>query len=624
MKSAPEMTDDVSGSELLSETLGRFAKELESLEDRLSLLTQSPQVNPMVDLRPATPASLKPSMEVPLDAKSFVNDRIRALLNESSAIASPTFQNQLFAAAEKQVRLEGQIQQLVTETKVQLTEVFFEEMQDRFQIEPEQLVGVLKQQTLSESTSDRSALVDKFVSKLDIQDPVKRAEAEELYEAYLLANDTVGKAVVQDLAEKVASQTPVVNVQPRIALDQNMSAERPQALNRETNRRSDGLRSNVEVRKASNISNRRPVEELSQQDLASLIQTDDAGAQNLNDLSMSSVRSSDIGFDSQRFQKASQDPRIQDVRAQDSFRLSDTTGKMNFQQSADISEVSVEPARVVPSEEALLNSLSTRMNLAGIRERMSRPVNAAVETASESAGETLAGRSVLAKESMMPAAVGAAAAAGSNLPNSAGGEESESENLEMTNPMATDTNPRAVKNSDFKIQLNELQVPQLGQDNVTEITGRAQTLAKAGGGQMKIELTPEGMGSIELKVSVNEGRVDVSILAENQDTKRLLESKLGDLKSSLESHKLNLDQVRVDFSERANARENLMDQHNRQNAREFLQDFRQQNDNFRQNSFMNGVLDRAEARDPRAVRQFNAKQMAGRPASSSRRLDLVA
>ncbi len=614
-------------SELLADALGRFSEELESLEDRLSLLAQTPQMNASPEIRAMTRPDLQ-AVNLPKQMANELSEaQLREILSRPTQTNANTAQTALANTAETKIRLEGQIQQLVSETKVELTEVFFDEMQSRFQIEPEQLLGAIKQQTVRESSGDREALVDSFVSKLDIQDPVKRAEAEELYEAYLIASDTVGKVVVQDLAEKVVIQTMASSrpqvIQPDLGrevlrpVNNQDQQNRRESLASDIRPRSPGIKANTEATSATQTQRASNVEDSLRRELAMMFQDSDPGLMTSEFMSASSTGRADSLSQAQQSAGFSRE-----TQSQDNAPLASPLSKLDFQQRPDLGRVETEVASAIPSEDALLNSLSTRMNLASIRERLSRPSTSNSETTgTDGMKDSSILRGAEAKETLVASALGATA--GSSLRDSNAGEDTESESATLLGQVANDVNAKVVKNSEFKLQLNELSIPQLGQENVSEISGRAQTLAKAGGGQMKVELTPEGMGSIELKVSVKEGRVDVSILTENQDTKRLLESKLGDLKSSLESHKLNLDQVRVDFTERSNTRENLMDQHNRQSAREFLQDFRQQNDNFRQASFLSGTLDRPEPKDPR-VRQFNPKQMTGRPASSSRRLDLVA
>lgn len=82
--------------------------------------------------------------------------------------------------------------------------------------------------------------------------------------------------------------------------------------------------------------------------------------------------------------------------------------------------------------------------------------------------------------------------------------------------------------------------------NVRQIMNQAQYLIKKGGGEMKVEMSPEGLGSLHMKVIVNEGKVNVQMAAETKEAKQAIESGLSDLKSSLAAHKLSVDQVKID------------------------------------------------------------------------------
>src|SRR5690606_27235591 len=118
-------------------------------------------------------------------------------------------------------------------------------------------------------------------------------------------------------------------------------------------------------------------------------------------------------------------------------------------------------------------------------------------------------------------------------------------------------------------------------ENVEKIMTQAQTLAQKGGGEMKIQLNPEGLGEIHLKVHVKEGQVGLQMLTESQDAKKLIESSLNELKLALGEHKLNLNDIKVDVSQKM-SQEMLQQDARREDAREFLSQFRQFNEGFKQ------------------------------------------
>jgi len=169
-------------------------------------------------------------------------------------------------------------------------------------------------------------------------------------------------------------------------------------------------------------------------------------------------------------------------------------------------------------------------------------------------------------------------------------------------------------------------VPKPGEDsaNVRNLIQGAQLLIQKGGGEMKVQLHPEGMGTVDLKVAVNKGRVDIQMLAESNETKRLLESGLSDLKDSLIGHKLNVDTVKVDVANNKNFAnlDSQLGNQQREMAREFLGQFRDQNQANRQifgdTTGLKNYAKRSKILTPADV------PSSGRAKESSRRLDLVA
>lgn len=81
---------------------------------------------------------------------------------------------------------------------------------------------------------------------------------------------------------------------------------------------------------------------------------------------------------------------------------------------------------------------------------------------------------------------------------------------------------------------------------VKQIMNQAQYLIKRGGGEMNVEMTPEGMGKIHLKVMLQDGKVNLQMAADTQDAKKAIESSLAELKTSLAAQKLSMENVKVD------------------------------------------------------------------------------
>lgn len=125
--------------------------------------------------------------------------------------------------------------------------------------------------------------------------------------------------------------------------------------------------------------------------------------------------------------------------------------------------------------------------------------------------------------------------------------------------------------------------PGENQASVQQLMNQAQYLIKKGGGEVKVEMTPEGMGKVHLKVMVQDGKVNLQMAAETQDAKKTIESSLAELKTSLAAHKLSVENVKVDVvnststDTAANNQSNMNGQNQRDQTRQFWNQF---NENF--------------------------------------------
>ncbi|MEQ1877699.1 MAG: flagellar hook-length control protein FliK, partial [Bdellovibrionia bacterium] len=161
--------------------------------------------------------------------------------------------------------------------------------------------------------------------------------------------------------------------------------------------------------------------------------------------------------------------------------------------------------------------------------------------------------------------------------------------------------------------------------NVRQVIQGAQLLIQKGGGEMKIQMQPEGMGNVDLKVSVQDGKVDIRMMAENNDTKRLLESGLADLKDNLLSHKLNVETLKIDVNPNKGHSdlEQQFANQQREMARDFLGQFRQQNQAGRQ-QFLDTTGMKSYGKRGKPMTPADMPIAANRVKDSSRKLDLVA
>jgi flagellar hook-length control protein FliK len=140
-------------------------------------------------------------------------------------------------------------------------------------------------------------------------------------------------------------------------------------------------------------------------------------------------------------------------------------------------------------------------------------------------------------------------------------------------------------------------------ENIRQLMNQAQYLIKKGGGEMNVQLTPEGLGKLQMKVIVSDGKVDVQMQTETKEAKKALESSIGELKSSLGIHKLSLEHLKVDVGQKLadnsgnfnDTAQKQSDQRNdlardngrdgsREQARQFLGQFR--DETFNQRGFL--------------------------------------
>lgn len=127
--------------------------------------------------------------------------------------------------------------------------------------------------------------------------------------------------------------------------------------------------------------------------------------------------------------------------------------------------------------------------------------------------------------------------------------------------------------------------------NMQAIMNQAQLIVHRGGGEATVKLNPEGLGEVKLKVMVLNGHVNVEMATQTQEAKSLIENSLSDLKNSLASHKLSVDQVKVDVGNQTQADLNS----NHQRGMDMRQDLgRDQARNF----FNHFREDTASRRDP--------------------------
>lgn len=169
--------------------------------------------------------------------------------------------------------------------------------------------------------------------------------------------------------------------------------------------------------------------------------------------------------------------------------------------------------------------------------------------------------------------------------------------------------------------------------NGPELMRQAQLLVNQGGGEMKMQLRPEGLGEVHLKVKVENGQVQIQMLTESDSAKKAIEGSLDELRSGLAQSKLHVDAMKIEVgTDLAKQRFEQQQQEAqrdqaRQMAQNFMGQFREGRQGFHQSLGENRGWREyrpnriADAPTPDAVVSASSS---ARSASSSRRLDLVA
>ena len=130
------------------------------------------------------------------------------------------------------------------------------------------------------------------------------------------------------------------------------------------------------------------------------------------------------------------------------------------------------------------------------------------------------------------------------------------------------------------------------QANIDKLMSQTNMIVRKGGGEATIRMTPEGMGEVQLKVMVKDGKVNIEMSTETKEAKRMIESSMADLKLSLGQHKLSVENVKVDVG-LSNGRDHSQQQkgfdmnrdQSRENASQMFQQFREENADRREPFF---------------------------------------
>jgi flagellar hook-length control protein FliK len=161
------------------------------------------------------------------------------------------------------------------------------------------------------------------------------------------------------------------------------------------------------------------------------------------------------------------------------------------------------------------------------------------------------------------------------------------------------------------------------QSNVDNIVTQARTILKNGGGEMQVVLNPDGLGTVDLKVAVDKGHVNVEIMTQDRHVKKMFDDSLLDIRSALEGHHFKVDTLKVGVSDNFDMQQNLtQNQSNmmqQEFARDFLGQFRDERQGMRTNTLGN-MLENS----PLGRQQPEGIKPASRPLGGAGRLNVVA
>lgn len=120
--------------------------------------------------------------------------------------------------------------------------------------------------------------------------------------------------------------------------------------------------------------------------------------------------------------------------------------------------------------------------------------------------------------------------------------------------------------------------------NLKEILNQAQYLVTKGGGEVSVKMTPEGMGEVQLKIMMENGKMNLEMNTHDKNVQKLIQDSLSDLKSSLAAHQISVEHVTlnnkistVQDAQNAQSSQNFTDAHaHHQSQHSHQRDQRQQ------------------------------------------------
>ncbi len=508
-----------------------------------------------------------------------------------TTVTSPKFER----AVEEVVSKMAELSEDETELRAEAMREFMLVMNREFGVEPEQMVKAYTQLSESELAASPDQTAKKVIQNLGLE-PAQIPRAERLYREMLVKT---GESMLQ---EKLAGATGLV------ALD--IISRREMAAKQ--------LESSISDLNAAFTQPQRPV--LSQ-NATGVVAKDEANQAYLDRLMMGMAAAGAVGA------TQAGNPVVAEMAAE-----LQATGVMN--QAANSGA-----ARSSANSDLMTEMLKLRSQSATTEISPNLNVESANATGESSGLASGLGLSALA----------AMAGASGEADQGSAGDDSQSAELKSefnVSDISRDTSGAELADTlQVKSSSSEKVATAVGagamlsantseqRSNGPELMRQAQLLVNQGGGEMKMQLRPEGLGEVHLKVKVENGQVQIQMLTESDSAKKAIEGSLDELRSGLAQSKLHVDAMKIEVgTDLAKQRFEQQQQEAqrdqaRQMAQNFMGQFREGRQGFHQSLGENRGWREyrpnriADAPTPDAVVSASAS---ARSASSSRRLDLVA
>ncbi len=158
---------------------------------------------------------------------------------------------------------------------------------------------------------------------------------------------------------------------------------------------------------------------------------------------------------------------------------------------------------------------------------------------------------------------------------------------------------------------------------IQSIINNTQALSHRGGGEMKLTLTPEHLGEIQVKVVTSGSNVDIQMVAEKSEAKKLIEQNIHELRAGLAQHGLSMDKLDVNIGDKSAGFQNQHGKPDFNQAREFAQGFNQSGSSGQRGREREELL-ASRMSDRSMLQSRTASDALARRGVSSGRLNIVA